>query len=270
MKNTYLKISVGLLLVTLNSIAQETTSIITNATWKVSTNVNSNWAENGFDDNNWAFASQSPDSAGTMSLQWGWGNTFNSRARNIWIAGSSPSYFRKKFEVLIDTALIDSADFRTAIDDDFELYINGSIAQLDGDCQSSVKVVNVKSKLIQGANVIAIKGIDCGGLSFLLGELRIVRQSTTSTQNSFEAGSKIKIYPNPVSRYISIENPHSINDQSLLVKIVNSLGQIATYSLLDEPISKIDLSDLPKSCIYTVQILNYEGKILKSTRIMTH
>lgn len=100
----------------------------------------------------------------------GYGATLNN---NIWAdaegIGQTPAYFRKQFflSVLPTAAWIGSDllnDFSNVVDDDVQIYINGSLVFDDTDGMATFfPVTDILSYLHEGANLIAVKAHDSVG-----------------------------------------------------------------------------------------------------------
>lgn len=74
--------------------------------------------------------------------------------------------------------------------------------------------------------------------------------------------TKIKIYPNPATEYISIDNTEHVKELFILnlvgrkLKVIQNVEQDVQY----------DISDLPNG-MYLVQIIDHKNKIITTQRL---
>lgn len=74
--------------------------------------------------------------------------------------------------------------------------------------------------------------------------------------------TKIKIYPNPATEYISIDNTENVKELFILnlvgrkLKVIQNVEQDVQY----------DISDLPNG-MYLVQIIDHKNKIITTQRL---
>ncbi|HEX5735104.1 MAG TPA: zinc-dependent metalloprotease family protein [Blastocatellia bacterium] len=148
-----------------------------NVSWKVSLSAPANWADVNFDDSGWANASE----VGPYGIgPWGIGVSgmpLDTPAKWIWSAdniGHDVVYVRLSFNegtsptpVAIITA-----------DNAYDFYFNGSFK---GSGNNWTQAQSYNLQLQQGKNVVAIKGIDLGGVAALLAEVRVGAQRMGSS-----------------------------------------------------------------------------------------
>ena len=77
----------------------------------------------------------------------------------------------------------------------------------------------------------------------------------------------IKIYPNPASSRIYIDNTNSIQTDINSIRVTNSIGQVVFIHKTSEKILSIDLSSL-KSGIYFLQFTGKQGNIIDTRKII--
>lgn len=74
--------------------------------------------------------------------------------------------------------------------------------------------------------------------------------------------SKIKIFPNPATEYISIDNAQDVKELNILnlvgrkLKVIDNVQQDVQY----------DISDLPNG-MYLVQVIDQKNKIITTQRL---
>ena len=85
--------------------------------------------------------------------------------------------------------------------------------------------------------------------------------------NSIEKQLNFKIFPNPTTDLLTIDFQDFNINQSVKIHIINSIGQIQKTVFIDENLSQIDVSNLPKG-IYFLKIIGNEniqvGEFLKN------
>jgi len=137
---------------------QTTLFVQTDTTWKVTnSSPGTGWNTSaGFDDSAWAAASiNGSDSLAGLTVPEIWDNTDPQ-------AGSTDVWFRKTFT--LDGPHAGRATLFSAVDDDADVYVNGTQVINNHDCTASaLPIVDVASYLVSGTNLIAVHGIDCGG-----------------------------------------------------------------------------------------------------------
>ncbi|MEI6206916.1 MAG: DUF1566 domain-containing protein [Desulfuromonadales bacterium] len=144
-------------------------TLVTDASWKTATTEQSGWTTEAFVDSSW----------GNAYIQHDYFNDSDYGHLSIWGAPEGTplpvSYFRKTFSL---QAIPLSAKFTIAVDDDYELYVNGTQVGVDLSNNAGPRTTyDVASLLHAGINVIAIKGIDIGGNHFLDGWLVLTSPS---------------------------------------------------------------------------------------------
>jgi len=79
----------------------------------------------------------------------------------------------------------------------------------------------------------------------------------------------IRIYPNPIDDdvYISFNNYHGLSAKSL-VRVSNSIGQIVKTVKISNQISSINTDNWGESGLYSIQIINENGTLIKSTKVI--
>lgn len=143
-------------------------NIVTNGAWRASATYQTNWASTSFDDSSWSFARSPYPNPRTPAEVLG-GPT---AAQAIWYdptgtsdgtQGPNDAYFRYTFNLAItpdSLPLIGQGLFNA--DDDYDLYVNGSLvfSNHDGGYADTVDFVDFTKYLINGQNVIAIEARD--------------------------------------------------------------------------------------------------------------
>ncbi len=133
-------------------------AVVTDTTWKVTNGLpGSGWNTNtGFNDAGWAAASvNGTDTLAGQNISRIWDNTDPQ-------AGSANVYFRKTFT--IGDVPPRPVEMYSAVDDDADVWVNGVQVINNHDCTASeLPTVDVQPYLVQGTNLIAVHGIDCGG-----------------------------------------------------------------------------------------------------------
>jgi hypothetical protein len=85
--------------------------------------------------------------------------------------------------------------------------------------------------------------------------------------NSIEKQLNFKIFPNPTTDLLTIDFQDFNINQSVKIHIINSIGQIQKTVFINENLSQIDVSNLPKG-IYFLKIIGNEniqvGEFLKN------
>ncbi|MBI1883917.1 MAG: fibronectin type III domain-containing protein [Chlamydiae bacterium] len=146
----------------------------TDTTWTLSTSEMSGWETQDFDDSSWSGA--------TVIAQKGdppWGNSgtlssIDSSAKWIWgqdSQGINEVWIRKE---------IPNAIFTLTVDNSFELYQNG-VYLLSNSDWSHPQSVGV---YLQEGDVLAVKGVDAGGIAGFLGSVAFLDGSSSILTNS--------------------------------------------------------------------------------------
>lgn len=85
--------------------------------------------------------------------------------------------------------------------------------------------------------------------------------------NPFSA-SEIKVYPNPTSNLIVVENNEYAQMSNYTIKIVNGVGQQLFSSPFNLPSITVDLNQLGSVGLYTLQILSPTGQLVAEKKIL--
>jgi hypothetical protein len=72
----------------------------------------------------------------------------------------------------------------------------------------------------------------------------------------------IKIYPNPASTFLMIENADFDKTSESNVRISNMLGQILYNQNINQQLFQIDLSEWTGKGLYLLEIVDHDGKQL--------
>lgn len=89
-----------------------------------------------------------------------------------------------------------------------------------------------------------------------------------STNSFINSQSLITIYPNPTNSKISIDSNNQSDLIGSQIRIINTLGQEIYNSTLSQQIQEINLSSIASSGLYFVSIINKEGKLVASKKII--
>ena len=109
---------------------------------------------------------------------------------------------------------------------------------------TSVKLSSDGNKLVVGSSQYSAKG-----------SAQIIDFSSVLSLHEYTFSS-IKFYPNPVSNYLTIENPSSGNIQ---LQVINQLGQIVLKQNKNTSLTSIDVSNLSKG-LYFLNIHSETGE----------
>jgi hypothetical protein len=85
---------------------------------------------------------------------------------------------------------------------------------------------------------------------------------TNSTNINHLNNNSIKIYPNPASTFLMIENADFDKTSESNVRISNMLGQIVYNQNINQQLFQIDLTEWSGKGLYLVEIVDYDGKQL--------
>jgi hypothetical protein len=150
-----------------------TTTITSDASWRVSTTEVPNWQTTGFDDSAWATAAvPAPNTCGWTEYDLGGGIL----SPVMWSAGSDYGvYFRKQF-TLSDVS-VNAATLYTTSDDDHKVFVNGKkvVSEFDGTAGPAM-TTNIKKYLTAGTNTIAAYAQDTAGGCQMLGLAVVIDQ----------------------------------------------------------------------------------------------
>jgi len=137
------------------------TIIESDSSWLVSTQFIDGWYDINFDDSSWVNAASPANGCGYNSHLWQKG-TFE--VTDMWSSNASYGvYLRKTF--LLENKTITSAILSSWCDDDYELYVNGTllISEMNGSAGPDDEI-DIKNYLLPGkTNVIAVYGQDTAG-----------------------------------------------------------------------------------------------------------
>jgi len=79
---------------------------------------------------------------------------------------------------------------------------------------------------------------------------------------------KVKIYPNPTNSKINIDCGNQSKLIGSQIRITNTLGQEIYHSILNRPIYEIPLGSIATSGLYFVSIIDNDGKIITTKKII--
>jgi hypothetical protein len=176
-----------------------TMRIISDDTWKSYDSLQSEWETVDFDDSQWRNAYVPyPHAPNNPTTYW----IPNTKALYMWdwhasgtptgLNGPNDAWFRKTFTLSVAPSEVRTATAIVAADDDFDLYVNGDLvySNWDGTAGSKSFIVNIKSHLLQGKNVIALYTKDtAGGYEWALIEVTI-----SIPQNNIVSNESWKCY----------------------------------------------------------------------------
>lgn len=77
-----------------------------------------------------------------------------------------------------------------------------------------------------------------------------------------------KVYPNPTSTHIYVDNGDINRINGYSVKIINLLGQTVFSQLITQKLFYIDLSTLSGKGVYTLQIIDNNNKVIETKKIV--
>ncbi len=133
------------------TVQTSTTNIVTDITWKGSTTGPVGWTSNSFNDTSWGYAvEQDPSWHGNPTTL-----IPDTTAKTIWYPSSiywntSNAYFRKSINL---TQVPTSATLNISVDDDYELYVNGTLVGVNNDNGwAGTQQYNVLNMLVIGQN----------------------------------------------------------------------------------------------------------------------
>lgn len=95
--------------------------------------------------------------------------------------------------------------------------------------------------------------------------LDLFLENTENNITKHENDLDVNIYPNPATDYLIIEfgkNYQNKNYENYLLSIHNTLGQIVYSTVLDFPITKIQLNSLNDQNLYFIQIIDKQKNII--------
>jgi len=176
------------LLVT-RSVHGQILRVASDASWKSTDSPSEGWQTTDFDDSAWAYAlAPYPNKINPNRIIYG------TQAKLMWHypypsepdgeSGPDEAWFRKTFSLPLEAEDIIKAGVTAAADDDFDLYVNGTlvISDWDGVSWTGPFTADIKPHLIKGENVLAVHARDSyGNHEWLLVEVSI-EHSTPSTK----------------------------------------------------------------------------------------
>jgi hypothetical protein len=176
-----------------------TLRIISDDTWKSYDSLQSEWETVDFDDSQWRNAyAPYPHAPNNPTTYW----IPNTRALYMWdwpssgqptgTNGPNDAWFRKTFTLSVDPSEVRTANAIVAADDDFDLYVNGDLvySNWDGTVGTKSFIIDIKSHLLQGKNIIALYAKDTvGGYEWALVEVTI-----SIPQNNIVSNESWKCY----------------------------------------------------------------------------
>jgi hypothetical protein len=95
-----------------------------------------------------------------------------------------------------------------------------------------------------------------------------INSLATDSFDSESIKSTIYVYPNPTTSKITIDCSNLINFIDYQIKIVNPLGQEIYHSMLNQQVIEIPLSSIATRGLYFVSIINNEGKVINTKKII--
>lgn len=131
--------------------------LFTDSSWKSSTEEIPEWETLAFDDSWWSSAEQLDFGNSDRIIN------IDSHAKWIWHPNGqsirSPIFFRKQFEL---ASIPSVASIAISVDDDYHLYVNGTSVGSDGGWHAweIAEKYNITPYLVEGKNVIAVKGVN--------------------------------------------------------------------------------------------------------------
>ncbi len=144
--------------------------IVSDGSWKSFDSTEEGWTQPGFEDCHWRYAyapypsADSPSSwipDTTAQFIWDWSGEGTPDGTN----GPRNVYLRKVFQLPWNPEEITSTRVLVAVDDDFELYVNGHsiLKDFNGEMPAEVYDVDIRPYLVDGDNVLALYGRDTFG-----------------------------------------------------------------------------------------------------------
>lgn len=146
--------------------------VLSDNTWKSYDSLQSGWETPGFDDSGWRYAyapypyllSYPPGAwiPGTDAVyMWDWPYAGTPSGSN----GPNESWYRKTFNIPVNTSNIVNAEAVVAADDDFDFYVNGVLVYSDwnGVVWGGPYTIDIKPCLVEGENVFAMYAKDTFG-----------------------------------------------------------------------------------------------------------
>lgn len=159
----------------MSQLSNEQTHVVSDGTVKYSESLVTGWENLTFDDSTWQTVVAPSAGLCNPSIA---RRIPNSTALPVW--GQNPQnhqtiYARKIFDAQAPAVV----NVQTLVDDDFDLYVNGTLVRSDRDgIEDGVHEDDVSSLILNGQNLIAIMAIDsAGGCQHLAFDMTIVEPS---------------------------------------------------------------------------------------------
>ncbi|MEE9338043.1 MAG: dockerin type I domain-containing protein [Methylococcaceae bacterium] len=147
--------------------------ILSNSSWKSYDSLQPGWESLGFDDSDWRnayapypFLSSYPPERWIPNTDavymWDWPDAGDPTGKN----GPIETWYRKTFNIPVDITYIKNAIATVAADDDFDFYVNGTLAYADwnGVVWGAPYIIDIKPYLIEGENIFAMYAKDSYGI----------------------------------------------------------------------------------------------------------
>jgi hypothetical protein len=113
----------------------------------------------------------------------------------------------------------------------------------------------------QEVNVIDTLGGICATYDTLY-----IKSKITVGVNSYD--NTFKIYPNPVSDILMLENSQYLVMSGYKMQLVNTLGQVVYNANITQSIQSFNLSGLVKNAVYFVKLIDDKGTVLETKKIV--
>lgn len=121
----------------------------------------------------------------------------------------------------------------------------------------------IRPNHISGAATIEIKVYEVGNETNAITG-RYLFSTTTSTKDAGKSGIGVKVFPNPVTDYFSIQDDNEVVER---IVVYNMIGRaVKNYSTNVNNNNKYNLNDLPEG-LYIVRLLNSRGATVKTVRL---
>ena len=164
-------------------------TLTTDLSWKAMKYEGDDWIIVDFDDAAWPDAVMPPGARNQTLASTGW--VMKAGAIDIWDKDSREwTCLRKMFYIEEPPA---AASLRICADDDYILYINGKEIGRDKEkCRVNYDgdTYDISSALAAGQNVIAIKGLDCGGQRGVVCVVQLGEEEMTPAESITQAEAK--------------------------------------------------------------------------------
>ncbi len=181
--------------------------------------------------------------------------------------GTSWSFVNNGFETLCVDDIIQSNNILYTINEETNVSGNLRKMYMSADNGSSWQVIStstlngaIPQKLESNGNYLY-----CGTSN---GLWRTSLSSLNSAVFSSASNSQIIIYPNPTNSKINIDCGSQSNLIGSQIKITNTLGQDIYNSILNRTVYEISLGSIATSGLYFVTIINNQGKLIATQKII--